>query len=203
METPGHKHVDWAQRYRDENTPWDRGRAHLELQARIESGELLPRQAGARAYVPGCGRGHDAMALARAGWRVTAVDIVGDLGGPLRRELEPLGGEFHVGDALHPETGPFDLIWEHTFLCAIQPEERPSWVSMMRRSLVPGGHLAVLVFPADKTADLGGPPWGYDVTSLEKWLGEDFELLESAEVDPELEPRQWAQAFALFRRLPE
>lgn len=200
MQTPPHEPVDWAQRYRDEHTPWDRGRAHGELAARIASGQLALPSAGARAYVPGCGRGHDAIALARAGWRVTAVDVVADLAEDLRAQLEPLGGEFHVGDALAPPGGPFELVWEHTFLCAIRPDQRAAWAAMVRDSLVSGGLFAVLIFPADKPVEAGGPPWGYDVERLREWLGEELELLETSEVDPTLEPRDWAQAFALFRR---
>lgn len=199
-EVPAHKHVDWAQRYRDEDTPWDRGHAHAELLARIESGQLAPAREGLSAYVPGCGRGYDAVALAKAGWSVTAIDLVDDLAGPLRAELEPFGGTFHAGDALHPEEGPFNLIWEHTFLCAIRPDQREAWSAMMNRCLVPGGLLAVLVFPANKPVELGGPPWGYDSSKLLEWLGSGFELIETAEVDGELEPREWEQGFALFRR---
>jgi 2-polyprenyl-3-methyl-5-hydroxy-6-metoxy-1,4-benzoquinol methylase len=82
-----HKHVDWGQRYRDENTPWDRGRAHPSLQARLDSGELAPPHENASCFVPGCGRGHDALGLARAGWKVTAMDMVSDLAGPLGEAL--------------------------------------------------------------------------------------------------------------------
>jgi SAM-dependent methyltransferase len=200
MQTPPHKHVDWAQRYRDQDTPWDRGHAHGELASRIACGRLAPPKPGARAYVPGCGRGHDALALAEAGWCVTAVDIVEALAGGLRAELEPLGGEFHVGDALLPPDGPFDLVWEHTFLCAIRPDQREAWGAMVRDSLVSGGLFGALIFPADKPVDAGGPPWGYDVERLQDWLGEELELLESSAVDAGVESREWAQAFALFRR---
>jgi SAM-dependent methyltransferase len=200
LETPAHNPVDWAQRYLDLHTPWDRGHAHGELVARIASGQLAPPRTDVRAYVPGCGRGYDAVALARAGWRVTAVDIVEDLAGPLRAQLEPLGGEFHVGDALLPPAGPFELVWEHTFLCALRPDQRSAWARMVHDALVPGGRLAALIFPANKGPELGGPPWGYDAARLAQWLGEEFELLEATAVDPTLEPRDWDQAFALFRR---
>lgn len=197
---PSHNHVDWAQRYQDEHTPWDRGRAHAELQARIDCGQLKPPHEGATCFVPGCGRGHDALALAQAGWKVTAMDIVDELAGDLCAGLAPLGGEFLVGDALRPEVGGYDLVWEHTFLCAIRPQDREVWAEMAAHCVKPGGLLAALVFPANKTPDLGGPPWGYNVEKLQGWLGERFELLESCGVDPELEPRNWDQMFGLFRR---
>jgi len=195
-----HKHVEWSRRYLVGDTPWDRGRAHGELSNRIASGQLAPPFEGARVYVPGCGRGHDALALARAGWQVTATDIVEDIAPLLAEPLAALGGYFEAGDSLVPPAGDFDLVWEHTFLCALRPDQRAAWAGMVRSALRPGGRLAVLVFPADKPASEGGPPWGYDVGRLLEWLGDDLRLLEEAVVDPCLEARNWAQAFALFEK---
>lgn len=200
---PEHKHIDWGQRYRDEQMPWDRGKAHAYLQARIDSGELAPPRAGATCLVPGCGRGHDALALAQAGWKVTAVDIVADVGTDFGVRLAGLGGEFVVGDALRPDRGSFDLVWEHTFLCAIAPYQRKAWGEMVRASVRPGGQFAALIFPGDKPAELGGPPWGYDLKRLQAWIGPQFELESSEVVDPEIEPRSWKQTIALFRRLDD
>ncbi|MFT7485671.1 MAG: SAM-dependent methyltransferase [Candidatus Paceibacteria bacterium] len=197
---PAHNHVDWSQRYRDEQTPWDRGRAHAELQARIDSGQLAAPHAGATCFVPGCGRGHDALALAKAGWKVTAMDIVDELESTLNAALRPHAGEFLVGDALRPNSGPYDMVWEHTFLCAISPEDRVHWSRMVSDCLKSGGRLAVLIFPANKPPSEGGPPWGYNAQVLGEWLGDGFELIETAAVDPSLEPRNWDQAFAIFQK---
>ena len=197
---PEHKHVDWAQRYRDEQMPWDRGKAHASLQASLNSGQLAPPREGATCLVPGCGRGHDALALAEAGWKVTGVDLVADLGTDFGERIAALGGEFIVGDALNSKRGAFDLVWEHTFLCAIAPYQRKAWSEMVRGSVRPGGRFGALIFPGDKSVDLGGPPWGYDVERLQVWLGPDFELELTEVVDPEVEPRSWKQTFALFRR---
>ena len=74
--------ADWAARYEEEHTPWDLGAPHPALAAELEKDLLGRRRCGhdARAFVPGCGRGHDALALAKAGWVVTAMDMVRDLG---------------------------------------------------------------------------------------------------------------------------
>ena len=200
MTNPDHTHVDWAQRYREDNTPWDRGHAHAELQRRIASGQLAPPREGARCYVPGCGKGHDALALAEAGWRVTAKDIVEELAPELGAALEALGSHFVAGDAFECEGGPFDLVWEHTFYCAIRLEERARWGAMARAAVAPGGHLAALVFPADKPRDAGGPPWGWDANEMAERLAPEFELVETEALDAGVEGREWAQAFALFRR---
>ncbi len=193
--------ADWKARYDEQHTPWDRGVAHPELEARLASGELAPAQAGARVLVPGCGRGHDALALARAGWCVTAVDFVGDLAAELGAALAPSGGRFITADALaFAGEPPYDLIWEHTFFCAIEPQQRPAWGQMVRRNLAATGHLAALIFPADKPVAAGGPPHGYCVDEMLAALGEGFTLECADELESTLEGRDWLEVYARFSR---
>ena len=106
-----------------------------------------------------------------------------------------------VGSGFEPEGGPYDLVWEHTFLCAISLEEREAWARMVREALGPGGRLAAVVFPADKPRSEGGPPWGYSVEDLMALLGPGFELLERSPLAEGTEDRQWAQEFVLVRKL--
>jgi SAM-dependent methyltransferase len=191
--------ADWLARYDAHNTPWDRGSAHPELVARIESGVMAPPRAGARALVPGAGRGHDAVVLARAGWSVTAVDFVEDLAVDASRALAPFGGTFVAADALEFTGEGFDLIWEHTFFCAIDPAQRASWGAMVRRNLVPGGRLEALVFPADKPMETGGPPFGYGICELLVALGKGFSLEQESALESRLEGRDWLELLASFR----
>ena len=110
---------NWKARYEAKSTPWDLAREHPELERRLAARELGPP---ATVYVPGCGRGHDALALARAGFRVTAVDSVDvvELGeGSKLEELGRLGSSFRVADALAFETEPVALVFDHTFFCAL------------------------------------------------------------------------------------
>jgi SAM-dependent methyltransferase len=193
--------ADWAARYADGDTPWDKGAAHPELERRIELGQLSPTGAG-RALVPGCGRGHDAAALAEAGWSVTALDVVDALLPACRAAIEAAGGEVVIADALaygDGEPARFELFFEHTFLCAIHPSERPQWAALVERSLVPGGRLAHVVFPADKPSDQGGPPHGTHPEQVRALLGEAFEeqLLEPAERRAR---DTWEELWGIFRK---
>jgi len=60
----------WQQRFVANETPWDRGAASPQLAAWLASGALTP----CRALVPGCGGGYEVVALAQAGFNVTALD---------------------------------------------------------------------------------------------------------------------------------
>ncbi len=189
----------WAERYAGGDTPWDQGRAHPELEARLAAGQLPP--APAAVLVPGCGRGHDALALAAAGYRVTALDLVGELGPTLSAALQPGGGRFVVGDALAFEGGPFDLVFEHTFFCALPRDCRPAWGRLMRRVTEPGSAVAVLVFPGDKPISEGGPPHRATPACLAEALGQDFELERDEATGHPLAHRNWLERWAVFRRV--
>ena len=61
----------WQAKYDQEQTGWDRGNASQTLLRWLAAGELRP----CRILVPGCGRGHEVVALAKAGFYVTGVDF--------------------------------------------------------------------------------------------------------------------------------
>jgi len=189
--------LDWQARYRDGTTPWDLGGPHPEL-VRLVADALRP-EPGASAIVPGCGRGHDAVALANAGWRVTAVDLVPELAPELAAALRPLGGRFVLADVLGFHDPPFDLLWDHTFFCAIEPGERGRWGTMAGRLVRSGGRLSAIVFPDGKRIDEGGPPWGMSAAQLADVLRADFELV----IDEPVRVaghRTWSERLAIFER---
>lgn len=196
---------EWAERYRVRHTPWDCGGPHPELSRRLAAGEsaLQPAPGRERALVPGCGRGWDAIALAEQGWRVTAIDVVAELGPLVAPHLEPGGGRFIAGDALSFEDADaYRLFFEHTFFCTLPPPERPRWGELVRRCLAPGGHLAAIVFPVGRPAELGGPPFGIATADLDRALGEGFTMLEEGPVGARVERREWEERWALWRRDP-
>ena len=189
--------MDWAARYRDRNTPWDLGVAHPEFEHRL--GSLAP---GTRLFVPGCGRGHDALYFARQGCEVIAVDVVPDLADVVRAELEEHGGRFEVTDALAYRTDePFDALLEHTFFCAIDPSERARWGELADSVLGPNGRVCALAFPMDRPAELGGPPWGYRPADMESALAGRFRLTIDEPVQRRISSRQWEERWTVFERV--
>lgn len=196
--------TDWAARYAAADTPWDLGGPHPELSVRLQGSSLAPPKDGGRALVPGAGRCHDALALARRGWTVTAVDNVAALGEQCAPLMERAGGRFVVGDAFEVDLGgPFDLVWDHTFFCAIDPSMRAAWGARARDLVRPGGGLyGALVFPLGKPAGDGGPPHGMDAAALEVALGPAFRVLESGAVARTVKRRTWREGWFLAERGP-
>lgn len=193
-ETKRDEPIDWADRYRSGDTPWDLGGPHPELSIRLQDGRLAPPRPGATVLVPGAGAGHDAIAFARRGWAVTALDRVPDLAPAVSPILERSGGRYVVGDAFTFESeDAFDLIWDHTFFCAIPPERRAEWGRRAAELIAPGGSYAALVFPVGKPASEGGPPFGMDESSVLEVLGPVFRTSESGAVARPVARRTWRE----------
>ena len=166
---------DWEALYQANDTFWDHGEASPGLVDYLDANPSLPP---GQALVPGCGRGHDARALAKASWSVTGLDLAPS-SVPLAKSLADGGGfpiDYRVGDFLSDEPHqPFDLVFEHTLFCAISPTRRDDYVQALRRWLKPGGlYLAVNYMI---TEDNGDPPFSTTTNELDERFGEPFELL--------------------------
>jgi hypothetical protein len=59
--------IDWEERWRSKDTPWEKGYAAPPLTEYLEEGGEELRNAR-RVLVPGCGSGHDVRELARHGY---------------------------------------------------------------------------------------------------------------------------------------
>jgi NAD(P)-dependent dehydrogenase (short-subunit alcohol dehydrogenase family) len=183
----------WNAHYTGADTPWDLGAAHPELVYRLpELGHP------GRAFVGGAGRAHDALALAQHGWRVTATDWA-PAAADAAAELERTGSQYVVTDSLGYDHGGFDLVFEHTFFCAIDPSQRADYGAMANRILVPGGRLAAIVFPVGKDPTTGGPPWGISTAVLDTTLGAAFTLLTDEPVRHRGHPG-WRERWAVWVR---
>jgi hypothetical protein len=191
---------DWSKHYREKDTPWDCGGPHPELARLLVDASFAPRAHGENALVPGAGPCHDALALARAGWNVTALDFAEGLRTPVVKELEKLGGRLLEVDALAYDGGPFDLVFDHTFFCAISPSERTRWGGLMERVVADDGRLVMLVFPGGKPRDAGGPPYAMEIEDVRAVLPKDFELVSHTPVQSKVARREWRESWAVFER---
>lgn len=147
----------WNEHYRKGHPPWDLAEPHSLLET------LVPplKFSRSRVLILGCGAGHDAAWWEKRGHIVTAVDFSQeaiDRARSLHGESETL--KWVRADALTlPNTwnGRFDIIFEHTLFCAVQPSKREELVRTWWRLLSPRGRLMGIVPVMDKYF---GPPFG-------------------------------------------
>lgn len=140
----------WDAAYRADTRPF--GPPSLEI---LELLDRLPR--GARVLDLGCGDGRNAIPLARAGHRVTAVDRSRAALAALRRaalregsssdEESPLGIEIVEADlAVMCPLEHYDLVIAHGVLHLLAPHDRDALIERVRRHTRPGGWNVIAVF---------------------------------------------------------
>jgi thiopurine S-methyltransferase len=187
----------WQQRYLEGRTGWDLGAASPPLQAYIDQ---LGRT-DLRILVPGAGRGFEAEYLYRKGFDdFTVLDIAPF---PLKQLADRLPSDFPAerlveGDFFEYDGGPFDLILEHTFFCALPPEARPRYAEKMAELLRPGGILAGLFFDFPLTPD--GPPFGGSPEEYQKLFAPGFSIRVLERARNSIPPRAGRELFFIFEK---
>ncbi len=166
--------VFWSQRYRTSEDRWDLGAPAEGLVA------LLPKLKlpASRVLVLGGGGGHDAAHFAKLGHHVTLVDISPEaiaraqkLYGHLSNINFIMANLFELPSTMY---GQFDLIFEHTCYCAIDPTLRSNLVKQWRRLLNETGLLLGVFFAMPTRI---GPPFGGSEWELHQRLDKDFHTL--------------------------
>lgn len=154
-------------------TAFDNGEPSLAL---IQAMANIPSRQ-ARALVPGAGRAYDAYYLATLGYDATAIDLSSTACAEANKWLEqqpPTSGTVTVveGDFFKTDfRAPFDLIWDCTFLCALDIAARAKWAQRTSELLHPDGDLLSLVFPiTDSKPPDSGPPFPLTIPLVEGLL---------------------------------
>ncbi len=161
----------WEKRYLEGRTAWDRGAPSPTLDIGLAQMPNPP----ARVLIPACGRGYEIAELARRGYRVTGVDFATSAVTELQQILDAqhLQGNVVASDLFAWEAErPFDVIYEQTALCALEPQKWSEYAERLYRWLRPGG---LLIGAFMQTHRDGGPPWHCALETveglfpLEKW----------------------------------
>ncbi|KDR76471.1 hypothetical protein GALMADRAFT_66885 [Galerina marginata CBS 339.88] len=173
----------WELTWQQGVTPWDAGDSQPSLKEAVESSGLdMPRSG--RALVPGCGSGYDIQYLSLAlGLHTLGLDIA-DTAIKRANELIEKAKSTHPNldarvinqdfFAFNPPEGQrFDLIYDHTFFCAIPPSMRKDWGSQMSNLVKPGGYLITIVYPMLPYVETG-PPYYIRPEHFEEILSSDF-----------------------------
>lgn len=181
----------WEERYQANDTPWDMAGTpqplHTYLQTEPPTGSVL---------IPGCGTGYEVKTFHEAGWQPQGIDFAATAVDNARQFLGPLGHLVRVADFFQsPELGPFDFIYENTFLCALPPSRRRDYARRIHELLKPQGSLIGLFYYGSGT---DGPPFPIGKAEAGDILA-DFKLA----VDLPIPPEQSRPAFAGVERWQE
>jgi len=151
----------WRTRYREGRTRWDLGEPSAPARA-LTDRYLAPHS---RVFIPGCGRGHEALLLARQGHAVLAVDFAPEPVAELGRAARAAGLTLDLRQAdiftlPHDLDGTCDAVLEQTCLCAVGPTRYADYEALVGRLLKPGGRLLAVLMevPGDAPPPFSIPP---------------------------------------------
>jgi SAM-dependent methyltransferase len=182
---------------RPEDLPWFSPTPDAELSATLERLGVAP---GA-ALDLGSGPGIHAIALAKRGWKVTAVDISpGAIRMASRFALEAgVKIDFRTMDVLsyQPSPNSFDLVHDRGFLHTLEPSEWSRWTALVATALKPGGIVIAKEFTYNPKRHFG--PRGFTKLELQSVLDERFKI-DTLEQSTFRGPRFEAPAFLLVAR---
>lgn len=158
---------------------------------------------GLRAIDIGCGLGDNAEALAAAGAKVTAFDLVGGAISWAKRRFPESKVDYRVADLFDlPDEWrqAFDLVHECYTLQALPEELIPRAAECLASLVAPGGRLLVIARARDEAQQLEGPPWPLAPSRIKALAvdGLNIDALEDVPADAS-RGRHWR---AVFRRAP-
>ena len=170
----GYSCDDWERHYEEKDLRWDLDEVAPPFVRLWEERKFSP----CKAIVPGCGAGHEVMFLAKQGFNVTALDYTHGAIKLIKSAFEEnnysgevLQQDFFELDCNYNEK--FELMLEHTFFCAINPNMRQEYVETAKRILKPGGYLVGLFY---ETNEDGGPPFNTHKEDIEKYFSSSFKI---------------------------
>ena len=167
--------LEWQRRYEQEDTPWDKGAPSPALADFLRENRIT-----GRVLVPGCGRGHDARALAaQPEATVIGLDLSPTAVAQAKKTGTTANLSFVSGDffQLPPELADsFDWVVEHTCFCAIDPRQRQGYVKAAATALRDGGKFFG-IFYMNPDSD-SAPPFPSTREELSALFDPHFTLLE-------------------------
>jgi SAM-dependent methyltransferase len=167
----------WDTRFRGGVTPWDAAGVPPRLVDWLDG-----KKTSLKVLIPGCGSGYEVRAFAEAGHDVLAIDFSDAALEAARRELGKLASRVRKADFFSLEEGPFDVVYERAFLCALPRRIWPQWAARVAELVRPGGELAGFFYFGENEK---GPPFGVAPHALKIFLQEHFTLESEMPIPPD------------------
>lgn len=187
----------WTPYYLEEAQPWAIEEPCPPVFNWLKAQPDWPR---GRVLVPGCGLGLEPQEWARQGFEVVGMDF-----SPKAIELAKARDtdksvDYRVGDILNPPEelrGQFDMVFEQTCYCAIDPRDRPRYRRSVIELLKPGGWL-VGVFYQGRHEE--SPPFAITLEEVRQDFEQAFRIERLELAQDSVERRKDQEWFAVFQK---
>lgn len=195
----------WQRRFLQRQTPWDRAAPGPQIAAWVADGTL---RAGLRIAAPGCGSGHDVLALAQTGCEVSAVDYASAAIALTRERLAAHGARAHLFEAdvltWQPDAA-LDAVYEQTCWCALHPDRWLAYTDQLHAWLRPGGTLLLLAMQCRRDGAsegrIEGPPYHMDINAVRALLPASRWTWPSPPYTAVAHPAGWTELAIVLKRI--
>jgi methyl halide transferase len=185
----------WQQRYQNNQTGWDTQDITTPLKAYFDQ---LTNKA-LRILIPGCGNAYEAEYLFKNDFRnVFVADVAPSPLENFANRVQDFPKEQLLLQNFFDLQGPYDLIVEQTFFCAISPDLRAAYARKCAELLVPGGRVVGLLFDTEFTHE--GPPFGGSADEYMKYFEPYFEFIHFVRAYNSIVPRQGRELFINLKK---
>jgi SAM-dependent methyltransferase len=192
--------TDWDGHYRRGDVFWDKGAPSPPLKQYLDRHEIR-----GRTLVPGCGRGHEVALAVEHGLDAVGLDIAPTAIAEARALYPQIGARFILGnffDLPAELRGVFDVVIEHTCLCALPLAMRPDYRRAVDGALRPAGLLVGIWF-INPALDPGeeGPPFGITLAELTALFKDGYEIVDDYVPDIAFPNREKRERLRVLRRI--
>lgn len=161
----------WEKRYIDNSTSWDLGEPSTPIKEYIDQ----LKYKDSKILIPGAGNAHEANYLFENGFKnIYILDIAPS---PLEyaKKRINLPSSHFIQQDYFKYSELYDIIFELTFFCALEPRFRESYVKKTHTLLKDGGCLIGVLFNFENKLD--GPPFGGSVKEYTSLFEPFFDII--------------------------
>lgn len=180
----------WSKKYKTGKTGWDIGHISTPIKEYID--QLTDKSL--KILIPGGGNSYEAEYLFRNGFKNIFVADISEF--PLNNlsERVPAFPKLHLLHAnFFEHSDGYDLIFEQTFFCALNPNLRNAYATKIHELLKPSGKLVGLLFNFPLTND--GPPFGGSQAEYQSLFQEQFHIKKMETAYNSIPPRAGNELF--------
>jgi len=187
--------VYWDLKYEHNETGWDIGYASTPIKTYIDQ----LKNKDLKILIPGAGNGYEVEYLYKAGFKnIFVIDI----------SLQPLKNlsvrlpDFPKENLIHSDffehSDKYDLIFEQTFFCALNPDLRLNYMGKMYNLLADQGKLVGLLFDTEFTSQ--GPPFGGNSNEYLQLFSKKLKINTLERCYNSIKPRNDKELFFIFEK---
>jgi len=185
----------WSQKYQSNQLGWDIGEVSPPIKAYID--QLIDKDVSI--LIPGAGNAYEAAYLLEQGFKhVTVLDIAEEPLANLKERVPAFPKQQMLQEDFFIHEGQYDLIFEQTFFCALDPSLRVNYIDKMKSLLKPKGKLVGLLF--DFRLDSVGPPFGGSEDAYTIDFKKRFRLKTLTPCYNSIKPRLGRELFIIFEK---